>query len=105
MSRPPVKENKHILEDTDKLVALLVERSAPDPTRPKLSPEREERLAGVEQKSAACYAQTELLTLKIQQLAASIETYNEDNTPELIEQSNDSVGLHLNNLRDQINNE
>jgi hypothetical protein len=108
MSRPPVK-NEQVLEDTDKLGALLIERSAPDPTRPLLSAEREKRLAAVEQKSAACYAQTELLTIKMQRLATDIEAFDKNidraNIPKLIEQSNDSVALHLNNLREQIKNE
>jgi hypothetical protein len=92
---------------TGELVAYLVERSAPDTSRPRLAPEREKRLEAVEQKSAACYAQAELLALKMQRLATQIDTSREedaasDGVPELADDPDDtSVVVHINALRAQ----
>ena len=54
-------------------LAAIVENSRPNPTRPRLSEERELRLADVEARSAACYASIEELTYSIQRLVKDIE--------------------------------
>jgi len=53
-------------------VMALVERSAPDPDRPRLSDEWERQLAEVDVKSAACYASMEDLSDQLDRLAADL---------------------------------
>ena len=105
MSRPPV--NGKNVKSTGALLSLLVERSAPDLTRPRISPEREARLAEVEAKSAACYAQSELLTVQMQRLAIAIDDWDTESDEDITcapvvmeyEGDDDSVVIHLNQLR------
>lgn len=51
----------------------LVERSAPDPDRPRLSEEWERQLAAVDAKSAACYASMEDLSDQLDRLAHELD--------------------------------
>lgn len=108
MSRPPMKKEEVDGRSTGEVVAILVKRSAPDAERPRGPADREQRLALVEQKSAACYAQAELLALKMQRLATAIDSTDEaqpeeaeDATPETTEGSDDSVVVRINSLRAQ----
>lgn len=59
-------------DQTRPRIQLLVERSAPDPTRTRLPPEIEERLNRVERESAACYADMENETFLIHRIAQKL---------------------------------
>ncbi len=51
----------------------IVERSAPNPNRPKLSEEAEQQLDAIERKTAATYAEMEEMTFRVLKLAKKIE--------------------------------
>lgn len=71
----------HLLPDeTLPRIKLLLENSAPNPDRPRLSAESEAALAAVEGKSAETYAEAEETTHRILKLAQQIraETEMED---------------------------
>jgi hypothetical protein len=67
------KRSLAVSDNTNTRLLALVENSRPNPTRPRLSEERELRLADVEARSAACYASIEELTYKIHRLVKDIE--------------------------------
>ena len=111
MSRPPLNGTRL---STAELVTVLVERSAPDPHRPRCPPECEKRLARIELESAACYAQSELLTSRMRRLAQRIdaETEKSADCPEVdcdrtlaaivdpgFDEDIDSVVVHMDQLR------
>ena len=112
MSRPPLNGTRL---STVKLVTTLVERSAPDPHRPRCAPDREARLAHIEQASAACYAQSEFLATRMRNLASTIDKWGgSEKDPDCPAVSanpvlsilddtefddNDSVVVHIDNLR------
>lgn len=54
-------------------VMALVERSAPDPDRPRLSDEWERQLADIDAKSAACYASMEDLSDQLDRVARELD--------------------------------
>lgn len=62
-------------EDPAERSKQIEARSRPDPDKPKLSPEREARLAAVEEKSAACYTEAEELTYRLRRVARRINDY------------------------------
>jgi len=62
-----------LADDTNARIVALVENSAPDLNRPRLTPARELRLADVERRTAACYAGMEDLTYKVEKLTRDIE--------------------------------
>lgn len=62
-------------EDAAERSKTIEIRSRPDPDKPKLSPDREARLAGIEEQSAACYAQCEELTFRLKRAAKRINDY------------------------------
>lgn len=57
-------------DQTQPRIRALVERSTPDPRRPRLSVEHEEAFARVDRDSAACYASAEDLSHKLRRSAA-----------------------------------
>lgn len=72
---------------TDAITRLgaLVERSAPDPARPRLPEDQERALDEVERKSARCYSEAEELTYQLGRLAAQIDAEPGDGVPQPIE--------------------
>jgi len=112
MSRPPLNGKRL---STAELVTTLVERSAPDPHRPRCAPDREERLAHIEQESAVCYAQSEMLAIRMRHLAQDIDNWDDENAesdenaacglpcgdgiPEEYDGDDDSVVVHIDQLR------
>ncbi len=76
-------------DETLSRIKLLVENSAPNPARPRLSDESEAALAAVEEKSAKTYAEVEETTHQLFKLAEKInnegtgvvrETIDDDHT-------------------------
>ncbi len=57
-------------EETQPRIFLLVERSAPDPDRPRMESETERAFACVDRESAACYASCEDLSHQLRKSAA-----------------------------------
>jgi hypothetical protein len=53
-------------------VRLIVDRSQPDPDRPRLSEELEKRLEPIERTTAQCYAEAEELTYQIRRAAEAV---------------------------------
>lgn len=53
-------------------VKQAVQRSMPNPTRPRLTTQSEAKFADVEQRSAACYAEAEDATEKMWRLARTL---------------------------------
>jgi hypothetical protein len=64
---------KDALPEGASRVLALVERSAPDPDRPRLAEEWERQLADIDAKSAACYASMEDLSDRLDRVAAEID--------------------------------
>lgn len=54
----------------------IVQRSLPNPKRPRLSTETEAKLVAVDQRDAVCYAHAEELTAKLYALADEIKAGN-----------------------------
>lgn len=101
-------------DSTAELVAIIVRQSTPDRHRPRCSTACEERLARVEEESAACYGRSELLAARMRRLAKRIdeETEKSANCPEVdcdhalsasigpgFDENIDSVTVHINQLR------
>lgn len=59
-------------DQTQPRIRALVENSAPDPDRPRLSDEVERELEPTERQSAVCYADAENRTAKMRRLARDI---------------------------------
>ena len=59
-------------DETLPRIKMLVENSAPNPNRPRLPEEAEQRLAEVERKTAKTYAEAEETTHRIFRLADQI---------------------------------
>ena len=57
-------------EPTDKAVLAAVERSLPDPNRPRMSDRVEARLGKSDRKSALAYAEAELATERLDALVS-----------------------------------
>lgn len=53
---------------------MLERRAMPDPNRPRVTPEVEARLAGIEEKSAQCYVGMEEIIYRLYRLARDIDT-------------------------------
>ena len=60
-------------DQTQPRIRVLVERSAPDPMRPRLSDEIELAFADVDRASAACYASAEDLAQRFRKNTARVE--------------------------------
>jgi hypothetical protein len=58
--------------DMSSRVAVIADRSRPDPDRPRLSEEMERRLEPTERASAACYAEAEELAYQIRRAAEDL---------------------------------
>lgn len=59
-------------EDTLPRIRAIVEKSAPDPERPQLAPDREASLTEIERKSAGCYASMEDASAQLRKIAKEI---------------------------------
>ena len=59
-------------DQTQPRLRAIVERSAPNPDRPKLSEEAERNLDSIERRTAATYAEMEEETFRIQRLAKTM---------------------------------
>lgn len=68
MARP----SEQLPTDTSSRVAVIADRSRPDPNRPRLPEHIEERLEPIERKSAQCYAEAEELAYQIRRAAESL---------------------------------
>lgn len=76
MARP----NGRLPTDTSSRVAVIADRSRPDPDRPRLPEHIEQRLEPVERRSAQCYAEAEELTYQIRRAAENLAS-DEEPTP------------------------
>lgn len=76
-------------------IVALVERSTPNPDRPRLSAELEAQLAELDRKSAACYALMEDISDRIAQLADKIDAEAIVESPI---DDNDSLVHHLDDV-------
>jgi hypothetical protein len=109
-------QNGNREDSTGEFVTIIIKRSIPDRHRPRCSPECEERLAQVEQDTAACYGRSELLAARMRRLARAIdeETEKSADCPEVgcdrtledpvapsWDDAEDSVVVHIDQLRAQ----
>lgn len=60
-------------DKTQPRLRVLVEKSSPDPDRPKINEEAERRLNEVERKTAACYASIEETTFQLHKLGKKLK--------------------------------
>lgn len=60
-------------DQTQPRIRALVERSAPDPERPRLNPEHEAAFEQVDRASAACYASAEDLSFRLRRAAERVD--------------------------------
>jgi hypothetical protein len=74
-------------------VIALVQRSAPDPTRPRLADEWETQLAEVEARSAGCYASMEDLSDRLDQFIQDLS--DGVVVEEINEEEDDSLVFHI----------
>jgi hypothetical protein len=81
-------------------VLALVERSAPDPERPRLGEEWEVMLADIDAKSAACYASMEDLSDRLDRLAVAIR--EEDGVVIDDVREEDSLVVHLDEVKGRL---
>ncbi len=72
-------------------VMHAVVQSAPSATRPRMSPSSEAKLADVETRSAACYADAESTTARLLELADSIDA---ECVPEATPKWDDESSVH-----------
>ena len=81
-----------------------VMRSMPNPKRPRLSVEAEEKFADIERRTAACYAESENLTAQLNQMAQMIDdSIVEDAIPEVTPSFDDiSTVNHIEEVRAKI---
>lgn len=87
------------LETLDaKFVAETAQRSLPNPNRPRLKTETEERLAEVDRKDAAKYASMETFTHQFNAMAAALDS---DAVPEEGDWE-DSMVHHIEQTRSQL---
>ena len=93
------KGNGELPEGAGRLLKL-VERSAPDPKRPRLPAEYEEQLAVVDAKSAAAYASMEDLSDRCVRLAKRIEGDEGVVMNEL--EGDESLVAHISSISDEI---
>ena len=66
------RDASELPDETLPRIKILVERSAPDPDRPRLPEEVEHQLTEVESKSAACYADNENRVASLHKFAREI---------------------------------
>jgi hypothetical protein len=82
-------------------IRALVERSHPNPERPKLRPELEEQLHELDRRSASCYAELELLSEQFSDLACEMDDDDEAAIPAEIEEE-DSLAISLDEARESV---
>ena len=70
MARPLTES---LPDQTQPRIQALVERSAPNPDRPRLSETTEKKFEPVDRKTAACYASMEDMTDQLRRLAKQLE--------------------------------
>jgi len=63
---------KSLPDQTQPRIIALVEHSAPDPDRPKLSEETERRFEPIERSTAACYASMEDASIQLRKIAKHV---------------------------------
>lgn len=63
---------KDLPDSTQPRILALVERSSPNIDKPKLPPDVEYRLDPIERKTAACYAEAEEATFRLNKLARKL---------------------------------
>lgn len=75
MSTLPIRRRKtpvNLPDETIPRMRMLIENSAPDPERPRLPEEAEQRLANTEVRNAQAYAEIEETNYRLNKLAESI---------------------------------
>lgn len=92
------------MDSTGQLVAVIVEKSQPDPKRRVPRGATEDELRDLDRRSAQCYADLEVKAHRLRKLATSISKTDpvDDVTPVEVVEDEDSLVHHIGSVRSAL---